>query len=67
MRVVLLFITGCVLGLITMEVINIFGFLLYDQTIGLKFLPLLFGIVLAVLELMIRRKSNLPNYKSSLQ
>ncbi|MBY0147331.1 DUF5957 family protein [Neobacillus niacini] len=66
MRVVLLFITGFVLGLITTEVINIFGFLLYDQTIGLKFLPLLFGIMLAAIDFMFRRKSNLPNYKSSL-
>jgi hypothetical protein len=65
MRVLLIFITGFVLGLILTKVINIFGFLLYDQTIGNKLLPLLMGIVLAGLDLLLRRKSKLPNYKSS--
>ncbi|MDM5327206.1 DUF5957 family protein [Neobacillus sp. CF12] len=66
MRVLLLFFTGFVLGLLLTEVINIFGFLLYDQTIGIKFFPIIMGIVLAGIDLLLRRKSKLPNYKSSL-
>jgi hypothetical protein len=66
MRVLLLFVTGFVLGLLLTEVINIFGFLLYDKTIGIKFFPIIMGIVLAGIDLLLRRKSNLPNYKSSL-
>ena len=66
MGTLLIFVTGFVLGLLLTEVINIFGFLLYDQTIGLRFFPILFGIVLAGIDLLLRRKSNLPNYKSSL-
>jgi hypothetical protein len=65
MRTLLIFVTGFVLGLLLTEVINIFGFLLYDQTIGLKVFPVLMGIVLAGIDFLLRRKSNLPNYKSS--
>jgi hypothetical protein len=66
MRTFLIFVIGFVLGLLLTEVINIFGFLLYGQTIGIKFFPLLMGIVLAGMDLLLRRKSKLPNYKSSL-
>jgi Family of unknown function (DUF5957) len=66
MRVILIFVTGFVLGLLLTEVINIFGFLLYGQTIGIKLFSLLMGIVLAGMDLLLRRKSTLPNYKSSL-
>jgi hypothetical protein len=65
MRTLLIFITGFVLGLILTELINIFGFLLYDQTIGLKFFPILMGVVLAFIDFLLRRKSKLPNFKSS--
>jgi hypothetical protein len=66
MRTFLIFVTGFVLGLLLTEVINIFGFLLYDQTIGFKFFSILMGIVLAGIDLLLHRKSKLPNYKSSL-
>jgi hypothetical protein len=67
MRTMLIFITGFALGLILTELINIFGFLLYDQTIGLKFFPILIGIGLAGIDFILRRKSRLPNFKSSLR
>ncbi|MDQ0971824.1 putative Ca2+/H+ antiporter (TMEM165/GDT1 family) [Neobacillus niacini] len=66
MRTVLIFITGFVLGILLTEMINIYGFLLYDQTVSLKVIPFLIGIVLAGIDLLLRRKSKLPNYKSSL-
>ncbi len=66
MRTVLIFITGFVLGILLTEIINIYGFLLYDQTVSLKVVPFLIGIVLAGIDLLLRRKSKLPNYKSSL-
>ncbi|MEH7012493.1 DUF5957 family protein [Neobacillus niacini] len=66
MRTILMFITGFILGLLLTEMINIYGFLLYDQTIRLKFFPILLGIVLSVIDLLLGRKSKLPNYKSSL-
>ncbi|WHZ05476.1 DUF5957 family protein [Neobacillus sp. YX16] len=67
MRTLQIFITGFILGLILAELINIFGFLLYDQTIGLTFFPILMGVGLACLDLLVRRKSKLPNFKSSLR
>ncbi|NWQ41507.1 hypothetical protein MLOOGBEN_12470 [Bacillus sp. EB106-08-02-XG196] len=67
MRTLLIFITGFVLGLILTELINIFGFLLYNQTIGLKFFPILMGIGLAGMDFQLRWKSKLPNFKSSLR
>lgn len=67
MRTLLIFITGFALGLILTELINIFGFLLYDQTIGLKFFPIFLGGGLAGIDLLLRRKSKLPNFKSSLR
>lgn len=66
MRTVLIFITGFVLGILLTEIINIYGFLLYDQTVSLKVVPFLIGIVLAGIDLLLLRKSKLPNYKSSL-
>lgn len=66
MRTVLIFVTGFVLGILLTEMINIYGFLLYDQTVSLKVIPFLIGIVLAGIDLLLRRKSKLPNYKSSL-
>ncbi|MFJ5763522.1 DUF5957 family protein [Neobacillus sp. NPDC093182] len=66
MRTVLIFITGFVLGILLTEMISIYGFLLYDQTVSLKVVPFLIGIVLAGIDLLLRRKSKLPNYKSSL-
>jgi hypothetical protein len=67
MRILFIFITGFVLGLLLTEVINIFGFLLYDQTIGLEFFPIFMGVGLACLDFLLRRKSKLLNFKSSLR
>ncbi|MCM3690652.1 DUF5957 family protein [Neobacillus niacini] len=65
MRIILIFITGFVIGVLLTEMINVFGYLLYDQTIGLKFFPILMGVVLAFSDFLLRRKSKLPNFKSS--
>ena len=56
MRTFLIFVTGFVLGLLLTEVINIFGFLLYDQTIGFKFFSILMGSVLAGMDILLHRK-----------
>lgn len=66
MRTVLIFVTGFVLGILLTEMISIYGFLLYDQTVSLKVIPFLIGIVLAGIDLLLRRKSKSPNYKSSI-
>jgi putative Ca2+/H+ antiporter (TMEM165/GDT1 family) len=66
MRTALIFVTGFVLGILLTEMISIYGFLLYNQTVSLKVVPFLIGIVLAGIDLLLRRKSKLPNYKSSL-
>lgn len=66
MKTVLIFITGFVLGLVLTEMIRIYGFLLYDQTLSLKVVPFLIGILLAGIDLQLRRKSKPPAYKSSI-
>ncbi|MFP7296605.1 DUF5957 family protein [Neobacillus niacini] len=65
MRTSLIFITGFVLGFILTELINIYGFLLYDQTISLTFFPIIMGAFLTGMDLLLRRKSKHPNFKSS--
>ncbi|MDF2857826.1 MAG: hypothetical protein K0Q87_3677 [Neobacillus sp.] len=69
MRQILIFFTGSIIGLILSEVVGVFGYLLYDQVIGLKFVPLLFGILLVGLDFLIshkpKRQSFSQTYKSS--
>lgn len=67
MRSFFIFITGAVLGFILAEIVGVFGFLLYDQPIGLKFFPILFGAVLVGIDIVLRKKSKAPIYKSSLR
>lgn len=67
MRTLLIFITGAVLGFILAEVVGIFSYLLYDQTIGLKFFPFLLGAVLVGLDWLLQRKTKTTIYKSSLR
>lgn len=67
MRSFFIFITGAILGFIIAEVVGVFGYLLYDQTIGVKFFPFLLGAVLGGIDIILRKKSNTPMYKSSLR
>jgi Family of unknown function (DUF5957) len=64
MRSLLIFIGGFFLGLIISELVGLFGYLLYDQTIGMKFFPAIFGIMLVALDSFYRRKSRKHTYLS---
>jgi hypothetical protein len=67
MRSFLIFVTGAVLGFIIAEIIGVFAYLLYAQTIGMKFFPLFLGALLVGIDIVLKKKSKSPIYKSSLR
>jgi hypothetical protein len=62
MRTLFIFIGGLFIGFLLSELVRIFSYLLYDAAVGLKFFPILLGIILVGVDFLLRRKTKMPTY-----